>query len=487
MTVELDNKIHMTEVEDPPPPPDMQAAALVNGGAVGGPKLINDGLLCNIAMSMSSFPNKDDFVAQVERVCDISEIMEARRKLFTHYYDAICPENKELILGIKRQTPKKFILDIVNQMMKIDKTGSDMNMFCMPWNYKLRLFESDSENLCKTMEKEMSNELDMKIEALEKRLNEKNRLLHSSIVESVNKAIAQVPSYAGIAGAAGHQTGAIPKILVQEVGGQAGGVGDRVRTEQGGRLTEGGVRTRTRSESNKRRRGNDGEPIAVQDEREKVEKAGQRRAQKPCVVGTAGVTAGRKMRAPPADIFVWGVHPDTTLEDIVNDLAASEIKIETKDIEKKSKEGSYLDSYKVSVPADDLTKALNPEIWPLRVKVREFIHYRRNHAKNGQQGGQQRGQQDGQQGAQQGQRQQNYGQHPHAGGQYAQGQPGHVQPSHGQGPQGQQPQAGGHPVHANFYNAVNSVGQQQQQQQLYPNLSNMFGVLSGPEAPNPNL
>ena len=377
MTVELDNKIHMTEVEDPPPPPDMQAAALVNGGAVGGPKLINDGLLCNIAMSMSSFPNKEDFVAQVERVCDISEIMEARRKLFTHYYDAICPENKELILGIKRQTPKKFILDIVNQMMKIDKTGSDMNMFCMPWNYKLRLFESESETLCKTMEKEMSNELDMKIEALENRLNEKNRLLHSSIVESVNKAIAQVPSYAGIAGAAGRQTGAIPKILVQEVGGQAGEAGDRVRTVQGGRLTEGGVRTRTRSESNKRRRGNDGEPIAVQDEREKVEKAGQRRAQKPCVVGTAGATAGRKMRAPPADIFVWGIHPDTTIQDIVADLADSDIIIKEENVEKKSNKEAYLSSYKISVKAEDLPKALDPSVWPLRVKVRPFIHYSR--------------------------------------------------------------------------------------------------------------
>ena len=313
---------------------------------------------------MSSFPNKDDFVAQVERVCDISEIMEARRKLFTHYCDAICPENKELILGIKRQTPKKFILDIVNQMMKIDKMGPDMNMFCMPWNYKLRLFESESETLCKTMEKEMSNELDMKIEALEKRLNEKNRLLHSSIVESVNKAIAQVPSYAGIAGAAGHQTGAIPKILVQRVADQAGEVGDRVRTEQGGRLTEGGVRTRTRSESNKCRRGNDGEPIEVQDEREKVEKAGQRRGQKPCVIGTAGVTAGRKMRAPPADIFVWGVHPDTTIQDIVADLADSDINIREEDIEKKSNKEAYLSSYKITVKAEDLQKALDPSVWP---------------------------------------------------------------------------------------------------------------------------
>ena len=45
---------------------------------------------------------------------------------------------------------------------------------------------------------------------------------------------------------------------------------------------------------------------------------------------------------------------------------------------KKSKEDSNLVSYKISVKADDLTKALNPDIWPLRVKVREFIYYKRN-------------------------------------------------------------------------------------------------------------
>ena len=75
------------------------------------------------------------------------------------------------------------------------------------------------------------------------------------------------------------------------------------------------------------------------------------------------------MKSPPVDIFVWGVHPDTALEDIVNDLAASDILIDTKDIEKKSREGSYLLSYRISIPAKDLSKALNPEIWPIRVKL----------------------------------------------------------------------------------------------------------------------
>ena len=37
----------------------------------------------------------------------------------------------------------------------------------------------------------------------------------------------------------------------------------------------------------------------------------QNTGQKKYVVGTAN-HVGRKMRSPPADIFVYGVHPDTT-------------------------------------------------------------------------------------------------------------------------------------------------------------------------------
>ena len=94
------------------------------------------------------------------------------------------------------------------------------------------------------------------------------------------------------------------------------------------------------------------------------------------VVGTAASQdANRKMRVPPADIFVWGMHPDTTDEDIVNDLAACNILIEAKDIEKKSKDEAPRNSYRISVPAPDLQRALDPGIWPLRVKVREYIYY----------------------------------------------------------------------------------------------------------------
>ena len=102
--------------------------------------------------------------------------------------------------------------------------------------------------------------------------------------------------------------------------------------------------------------------------------------QRKFVVGTAN-QLGRKMRSPPADIFVYGVHPDTLPEDIVQDLACSDIHIKPDDIVQKSREESFLKSYKISVKAEDLQKALDPAIWPLRVKVREFIHYSKRPAR----------------------------------------------------------------------------------------------------------
>ena len=97
---------------------------------------------------------------------------------------------------------------------------------------------------------------------------------------------------------------------------------------------------------------------------------------KKTVVGTCGSsTNGRLMKSPPADIFVWGLHPETLPEDIVKDLGDSGINIEAKDVLKKSKDGAALLSFKVSVRAEDLQKALDPQIWPLRVKVREYVYY----------------------------------------------------------------------------------------------------------------
>ena len=94
------------------------------------------------------------------------------------------------------------------------------------------------------------------------------------------------------------------------------------------------------------------------------------------VVGTGVVgTATRKMKTAPADIFIYGVDKSTVVQDIIEDLAFSDIVVKAENVVKKTRENASVDSYKISIKAEDLQKALNPDIWPMRVKVREWIHY----------------------------------------------------------------------------------------------------------------
>ena len=135
---------------------------------------------------------------------------------------------------------------------------------------------------------------------------------------------------------------------------------------------------RSVSPSVKRKRIEDGAEAVDERSRSKSQ-------QRKFVVGTSSsAQSGRKMRSPPADIFVYGVHPETSIEDIVADLAVSDIQIDTKDVVVKSKEDAYLKSYKISVRAEDLQKALDPAIWPMRVKVREYIYYSRRQPRQAQ-------------------------------------------------------------------------------------------------------
>ena len=87
----------------------------------------------------------------------------------------------------------------------------------------------------------------------------------------------------------------------------------------------------------------------------------------------------------------------------MNDLAESNIMVEVKDVILKSKPEAFLKSFKISVKAEDLQKALDPSIWPLRVKVREFIYYSKKNTRpspSGHVGEQPRGQAEGHPGQQ---------------------------------------------------------------------------------------
>ena len=117
---------------------------------------------------------------------------------------------------------------------------------------------------------------------------------------------------------------------------------------------------------------------SVKRTRDEVNQPSKRRnTEKHIVTGTRTMDKIRKMKSPPADIFVYGVPRDTTKADIVDDLAESDIQISPDDIQLMSKGNPAVVSYKISVKAQDLQKALDPTVWPLRVKVREFIYYKK--------------------------------------------------------------------------------------------------------------
>ena len=94
-------------------------------------------------------------------------------------------------------------------------------------------------------------------------------------------------------------------------------------------------------------RNSDGAPVNVPVQ----DRSGSRPPRQKCVVGTSNnaVQTTRKMRSSSAYIFVWGVHPDRSVQDIVADLADSGINIGEGDIEKKSKGEAFLVSYKITI------------------------------------------------------------------------------------------------------------------------------------------
>ena len=171
----------------------------------------------------------------------------------------------------------------------------------------------------------------------------------------------------------------------EAVGGHPTG-GEHLRVQS--RLVE---RVRGRSPSVKRFISEDGTPVTV------TGRSSSRPPKQKCVVGTSNnaVQTGRKMRSPPADIFVWGIHCKTTVQEIIADLADSGVIIQEKDVKKKSKAEAFLSSYKISVRAEHLQTALDPSVWPLRVKVREYIYYSKKNPR--QENNQQRARQGGEQ------------------------------------------------------------------------------------------
>ena len=105
------------------------------------------------------------------------------------------------------------------------------------------------------------------------------------------------------------------------------------------------------------------------------------------VTGTLdSISNSRRIKSPPANIFVWGLLSDTTRSDIVADLALSDIPIKETDVELKSKPEARMCSYRISIPMNCLQKALDPCIWPMGVKVREYVFFGKKRNQEDRQG-----------------------------------------------------------------------------------------------------
>ena len=352
--------------------------AMDSGGGGGERPVIIDGLLCSILRAMSRAGASAELASVIEKSASEDEVKTAWVKLFTHFKEAIDPTRKKKIIEIVRETTKGRINDILTQLRKLDIENEDSELLLMPWNYIIKQFESESEERSRIWEEEKSKDFEDKLlAAFRGMLNELD------VGKKTEQISFTVP--AQVAPQPGHPSAqaTYARATAQHLRGQVPGGGNSgqslvVPQHAGARLRD--RAHRSRSPSVKRFRNEDGSTTEISQAAQNNSKKG--------VVGTSNpAITGRKMKSPPAAIFVWGVHPETTTEDIVNDLAASDIHIEAKDIEKKSREEAFLMSYKINVPGDQLTKALNPDIWPLRVKVREFIHYKKKPQSRSQQGG----------------------------------------------------------------------------------------------------
>jgi len=103
------------------------------------------------------------------------------------------------------------------------------------------------------------------------------------------------------------------------------------------------------------------------------------------IVGTGSTES--KLRSLPADIFVYGLLKDTSNQELVEELSRNDIMVNSEDVAQMSKEEAHFKSFKVSMKADDLQKALDPKVWPTWVRVRQFFHKRSNFRNKNQESG----------------------------------------------------------------------------------------------------
>lgn len=327
--------------------------------------ILVDGVISSLLYAFDRYADKAVINATLAREFGFEALKNSRILLYQAY--SLQDDNGRIP---EKRTEETLLKDLWEKVTKIDMKGSGKVVVCMPYNFTIPRFVSDAEILAETTRDTTSSMLMERMNALEKKMEQKNKGF-MDILNSINTKIQASPpppqppsfSYASVVGAGQRSNG-----LLQ-------GRNQAPSTTGGPGLTSGASTDRSepfreRTASFKRPR-IDNDFILVSKRR-----AAEKVTGKPVVTGNRAGETTRRMKSPPVDIFVYGVPRATEKADIVADLADSDIKIEESDIILMSKGSPSVLSYKISVKAEDLEKAMNPSVWPMRVKVREFIHYR---------------------------------------------------------------------------------------------------------------
>ena len=323
---------------------------------VAGKTIIVDGVLASLFYAYDRYPDKAVINATLARTFGFEALKSSRSLLYQAF--SLQDDNGKIT---DKRTEQTLLKDLWDKVTKIDMKGHGEVVITMPYNFTIPQFVSDTDFSSETG-RETANVMMMeRMTALEKKMDEKNTEV-VKMLQSLNAKMSECPpvsappprpsftqSYANVT----NPGSPLPQSQTQ-------GHPQNPATYRG-------TVFRDRTASFKRPR-SDNEASAP-NKRTNIDK-------KIVVTGSRTRENSRKMKSPPVDIFVYGVPKDTSKQDIIEDLADSDIIISDSDITLMSKGTPAVVSYKISVKAGDLDKALCTDVWPLRVKVREFIHYK---------------------------------------------------------------------------------------------------------------
>ena len=320
---------------------------------VSGKTIIVDGVLASLFYAFDRYPDKAVINATLARTFGFEALKSSRALLYQAF--SLQDDNRKIT---EKRTEQTLLKDLWEKVTKIDLMRLGDVIITMPYNFSIPQFVSDADYQSEIARNTGNVMMLERMSALEKKMEDKNSEL-MKMLQFINTRVSEYPPV---------PSSGTPYPSFTQSYASAAAPGSPLPRFQGQQQnsTQRGTLFRERTASFKRPRPDNDVPIPSK--RKNIEKK--------IVIGSRTQENSRKMKSPPVDIFVYGIPKDTIKEDIIADLADSDIQISESDIVLMSKGTPVVVSYKISVKAEDLEKALNPTVWPLRVKVREFIHYR---------------------------------------------------------------------------------------------------------------